>query len=49
MTPAPKHLHPHPRPLAAGGAFTVDGRRVDPPVLKLAQQCLAMAKPTGAP
>ena len=28
---------------AGGGAFTVDGRMVDPPVLKLARQCLAMA------
>ena len=27
---------------AGGGAFTVDGRMVDPPVLKLARQCLAM-------
>jgi citrate lyase subunit beta/citryl-CoA lyase len=29
---------------AGGGAFTVDGRMVDPPVLKLARQCLAMAR-----
>jgi citrate lyase subunit beta/citryl-CoA lyase len=28
---------------AGGGAFTVDGRMVDPPVLKLARQCLAMS------
>ena len=27
---------------AGGGAFTVDGRMVDPPVLKLARRCLAM-------
>ncbi len=29
---------------AGGGAFTMDGRMVDPPVLKLARQCLAMAR-----
>jgi len=29
---------------AGGSAFTVDGRMVDPPVLKLARQCLAMAR-----
>jgi citrate lyase subunit beta/citryl-CoA lyase len=29
---------------AGGGAFTVDGRMVDPPVLKLARQCLAIAR-----
>jgi citrate lyase subunit beta/citryl-CoA lyase len=29
---------------AGGGAFTVDGRMVDPPVLKLARQCLAMTR-----
>ena len=34
---------------AGGGAFTVDGRMVDPPVLKLARQCLAMARTGEAP
>jgi len=29
---------------AGGGAFTVDGLMVDPPVLKLARQCLAMTR-----
>jgi len=29
---------------AGGGAFVVDGRMIDPPVLKLARQCLAMAQ-----
>jgi citrate lyase subunit beta/citryl-CoA lyase len=29
---------------AGGGAFTVDGRMVDPPVLKLARQCLALSR-----
>jgi citrate lyase subunit beta/citryl-CoA lyase len=34
---------------AGGGAFTVDGRMVDPPVLKLARQCLAMARTDRTP
>ena len=34
---------------AGGGAFTVDGRMVDPPVLKLARQCLAMARTGEVP
>ena len=34
---------------AGGGAFTVDGRMVDPPVLKLARQCLAMARTDHSP
>ena len=35
--------------VAGGGAFTVDGRMVDPPVLKLARQCLAMARTDHTP